>query len=45
VNHAKSQQYFKRNGVDLKGTCKEFCKYKALIGSAKAQQVLKKNNE
>ncbi len=46
VNYARRQQFFMGNRVDLKGTYKEFYgKYKMLIGSATAQQVLNKNNE
>jgi len=46
VNYARRQQFFESNGVDLKATYREFYgKYKVLIGSATAQQVLNKNNE
>jgi len=46
VNYARRRQFFGNKGVDLKATYKEFYgKYKALIGSATAQQVLNKNNE
>jgi len=46
VNYARRQQFFEDNGVDLKGTYREFYgKYKMLIGSATAQQILNKNNE
>jgi len=46
VNYVRRQQFFKNKIVDLKGTYKEFYeKYKLLIGSVTAQQVLNKNNE
>jgi len=46
VNYARRRQFFESKRVDLKGTYKEFYKrYKALIGSATAQQILNKNNE
>jgi len=46
VNYARRQQFFESKGVDLKATYREFYgKYKMLIGSATAQQVLNKNNE
>jgi len=46
VNYARRRQFFGNKGVDLKGTYKEFYgKYKMLIGSATAQQVLNKNNK
>ena len=45
VNYAR-RMFFETGGVDLKSTYKEFYeKYKALIGSATAQQILNKNNE
>jgi len=38
--------FFEKRGVDFKATYKEhYEKYKALIGSATAQQVLNKNDE
>ena len=38
--------FFEGKGVDLKSTYRDFYeKYKALIGSATAQQILNKNNE
>ena len=38
--------FFEAGGVDLNSTYKDFYeKYKALIGSATAQQILNKNNE
>jgi len=46
VNYVRRQQFFGNKGVDLKGTYKEFYeRYKKLIGSATAQQILNKNNE
>ena len=46
VNYVRRQQFFKNKGVNLKGTYKEFYeRYKNLIGSATAQQILNKNNE
>jgi len=46
VNYARRQQFFEGEGVNLEETYREFYgKYKMLIGSATAQQVLNKNNE
>ena len=46
VNYARRRMLFETKRVDLKGTYKEFYeKYKTLIGSATAQQILNKNNE
>jgi len=46
VNYARRRMFFEKKGVDLKSTYKEFYeKYKELIGSATAQQVLNKNDE
>ena len=46
VNYARRRMFFEKRGVDLKATYKEFYeKYKTLIGSATAQQVLNKNDE
>jgi putative transposase len=46
VNYARRRMFFEKRGVDLKATYKEFYeKYKMLIGSATAQQVLNKNDE
>jgi len=46
VNYARRQQFFEGKGVSLEETYREFYgKYKTLIGSATAQQVLNKNNE
>jgi len=46
VNYAKRRMFFEKKGVDLKKTYREFYeKYKALIGSATAQQILNKNDE
>jgi len=46
VNYVRRQQFFGNKRVDLKETYKEFYeKYKKLIGSATAQQILNKNNE
>ena len=46
VNYARRRMFFEKRGVDFKATYKEhYEKYKALIGSATAQQVLNKNDE
>jgi putative transposase len=46
VNYARRWMFFEKRGVDLKATYKEFYeKYRMLIGSATAQQVLNKNDE
>ena len=46
ITYARRQQYFETGKVDLKSTYKEYYeKYKPLIGSATAQQILNKNNE
>ncbi len=46
VNYARRRMFFEKKGVDLRGTYKVFYeKYRALIGSATAQQVLNKNDE
>jgi putative transposase len=46
VNYARRKAFFERKGVDLKTTYKEYYeRYKTLIGSATAQQVLNKNDE
>lgn len=46
VSYARRRMFFETKSVDLKGTYKEFYeKYKTLIGSATAQQVLNKNDE
>jgi putative transposase len=46
VNYARRRMFFEKRGVDLKATYEEFYeKYKVLIGSATAQQVLNKNDE
>jgi len=46
VNYARRRMFFEKKGVDLKATYKEFYeKYKLLVGSATAQQVLNKNDE
>jgi len=46
VNYVRRRQFFESKRVDLKRTYKEFYeKYKALIGSATAQQILNKNDE
>jgi putative transposase len=46
VNYARRRMFFEKKGVDLKTTYREFYeKYKLLIGSATAQQVLNKNDE
>ena len=46
VSYARRRMFFETGRVDLKSTYKEFYeKYKVLIGSATAQQVLNKNDE
>jgi len=46
VNYVRRHQFFEGKRVDLESTYREFYgKYKMLIGSATAQQVLNKNNE
>jgi len=46
VNYVRRRMFFEKRGVDLKATYKEYYeKYKTLIGSATAQQVLNKNDE
>jgi len=46
VSYARRRMFFETGRVDLKSTYKEFYeKYKTLIGSATAQQVLNKNDE
>ena len=46
VNYERRRQFFEAKRVDLKQTYRKFYeKYKALIGSATAQQVLNKNDE
>jgi len=46
VNYVRRRQFFEGKGVDLKETYREFYeRYKSLIGSATAQQVLNKNGE
>ncbi len=46
VNYARRRMFFEKKGVDLKATYREYYeKYKALIGSATAQQILNKNDE
>jgi len=46
VNYARRRMFFETKRVDLKATYKEFYeKYKLLIGSATAQQILNKNDE
>ncbi|GBF08857.1 transposase [Aeropyrum pernix] len=46
LNYARRRMFFETKRVDLKGTYREFYeKYKTLIGSATAQQILNKNNE
>jgi putative transposase len=46
VNYARRKMFFEKRGVDLRATYREFYgKYKTLIGSATAQQVLNKNDE
>jgi len=46
VSYARRRMFFEKKGVDLKATYKEYYeKYKTLIGSATAQQILNKNDE
>ncbi|QOJ79311.1 transposase [Infirmifilum lucidum] len=46
VNYERRRQFFSKKGVDMRGTYKTYYeKYKVLIGSATAQQVLNKNDE
>ena len=46
INYARRRMFFEKKGVNLRKTYKEFYeKYKLLIGSATAQQVLNKNDE
>ncbi|MEM1611403.1 MAG: hypothetical protein QXQ57_07145 [Sulfolobales archaeon] len=46
VNYARRRRFFETKKVDLKNTYKEFYeRYKKLIGSATAQQILNKNDE
>jgi putative transposase len=46
INYIRRRMFFKEKKVDLRQTYKEFYeKYKTLIGSAAAQQVLNKNDE
>ena len=46
VSYARRRMFFEKKGVDLKATYKEYYeKYKILIGSATAQQILNKNDE
>jgi putative transposase len=45
VNHIRLKAWLEREPIDFKGTYREFYeKYKPLIGSATAQQILNKNN-
>ena len=46
INYVRRRMFFEGEGVDLKSTYKEFYeRYKMLIGSATAQQILNKNDE
>jgi putative transposase len=46
ISYARRRMFFEKRGVDLKATYKEYYeKYKTLIGSATAQQILNKNDE
>ncbi|MEM0025375.1 MAG: transposase [Zestosphaera sp.] len=46
VNYTRRRMFFEEKRVDLEATYKEFYeKYKVLIGSATAQQILNKNDE
>jgi len=45
VNYVRLRIWLEKKGIDFDGTYKEFYeKYKPLIGSATAQQILNKNN-
>jgi len=45
VNYARLRMWLEKKGIDFDGTYKEFYeRYKPLIGSATAQQILNKNN-
>jgi putative transposase len=45
VNYARLKMFLEKKGIDFEGTYKEFYdRYKPLIGSAIAQQILNKNN-
>ncbi|MEM3229470.1 MAG: hypothetical protein QXD85_04660, partial [Fervidicoccaceae archaeon] len=46
INYTRRRAFFEEKKVDLRSTYREFYeKYKALIGSATAQQILNKNDE
>jgi putative transposase len=46
VNYVRLRMWLERKHIDFKGTYKEFYeKYRPLIGSATAQQILNKNND
>jgi len=46
VNYERRQQFFQQHQMDFKSTWdKYYEKYKGILGSANAQQVLNKNNE
>jgi putative transposase len=46
VNYARRRMFFEKRGVNFRAAYREFYgKYKTLIGSATAQQVLNKNDE
>ncbi|MGC9149077.1 MAG: RNA-guided endonuclease InsQ/TnpB family protein [Sulfolobales archaeon] len=46
INYSRRRQFFETKRVDLRNTYREFYeKYKMLIGSAVAQQILNKNDE
>ena len=46
VNYERRQQFFRGEKVDLQGTYKKYYeKYRGLLGSANAQEVIHKNNE
>ncbi|MEM0111360.1 MAG: hypothetical protein QXK90_01195, partial [Candidatus Parvarchaeota archaeon] len=46
VNYARRRMFFEEKRVDLKTSYREFYeRYKVLIGSATAQQILNKNDE
>jgi putative transposase len=45
VNYARLRMWLEKKGIDFDGTYREFYeRYKPLIGSATAQQILNKNN-
>jgi len=46
VNYERRQQFFQQHQVDFQGTYQKYYeKYKGILGSANAQEVIHKNNE